>query len=69
MIPNDRVLPALLRRDFGLFLRFANRELQGDDPLVPGHDECRRDRNPATRQKGGACDGLAHDMEEHQSGE
>ena len=32
-IPNDRVLPALLRRDFGLFLRFANRELQGEDPL------------------------------------
>ena len=29
MIPNDRVLPALLRRDFSLFLRFANRELQG----------------------------------------
>lgn len=33
MIPNDRVLPALLRRDFPLFLRFANRELQGEDPL------------------------------------
>lgn len=32
-IPNDRVLPALLRRDFALFLRFANRELQGADPL------------------------------------
>ena len=33
MITNEQVLPALLRREFGLFLRFAYREIGGDGEL------------------------------------
>ncbi len=33
MISNEQVLPALLRRDFGLFLRFAYREIGGGGEL------------------------------------
>ncbi len=33
MITNEQVLPALLRREFGLFLRFAYREIGGDGDL------------------------------------
>jgi predicted phage terminase large subunit-like protein len=34
MIPNERVLPALMRRDFALFLRFAYREIGGEGPIM-----------------------------------
>jgi predicted phage terminase large subunit-like protein len=34
MVTNEEVLPALLRRSFPLFLRFAYREISGDGPLM-----------------------------------
>ena len=34
MVSNQQVLPALLRRSFPLFLRFAYREIGGDGSLM-----------------------------------